>query len=199
MKYSLTKIFFLHLLFVVSLFNFAQTPTIDSLTKALASLPKPTNKLSDSSYIITIQKLAGEYSFINPDTSITLAQQGLQLSDKTHWKKGKAICLSTLGWSNYVKGNYLQALEYYNTGLKIAEELSDKSLQATFLGNIGIVYYEQSDYPKALAYYFKALKIYEELGDKRGIAINLGNIGIIYAEQSDYPKALEYYFLTCPL
>jgi tetratricopeptide (TPR) repeat protein len=187
--------FILHFsLFVFHFSLIAQTPKIDSLKKALSSLPKPTNKLSDSTYIITIQKLAWEYSYINPDTSITLAQQGLQLSEKTHWKKGKAICLGTLGWSNYVKGNYLQALEYYNTGLKIAEELSDKSWQAKFLGNIGIVYYDQSDYPKALEYYFKALKINEELGNKRSMAINLGNIGNVYYAQSDYPKALEYYF-----
>jgi tetratricopeptide (TPR) repeat protein len=172
----------------------AQTPKIDSLKKALSSLPKPTNKLSDSTYIKTLNELAREYSYINPDTSITLAQQGLQSSEKINWKKGKAICLNVLGWSNYVKGNYSQALEYHNTGLKIAEELSDKGLQAKFLGNIGVVYWSQSDYPKALEYYFKALKIDEELGDKRRMATDLGNIGIVYDDQSDYPKALEYYF-----
>jgi tetratricopeptide (TPR) repeat protein len=188
------KIFFLHLLLAVSLFSFSQTPTIDSLTKALSSLPKPTNKLSDSIYIKTIQQLALEYSYINTDTAIILTQQALQLSEKIYWKKGKAICLNELGWSNYVKGNYTQALEYYNTGLRIAEEISDKNLQATLLGNIGIVNFYKSDYPKALSYYFKALKIDEELGDKRGMSIRLGNIGNVYAEQSDYPKALEYYF-----
>jgi hypothetical protein len=122
------KIFFLHLLFVVSLFNFAQTSTIDSLTKVLSSLPKPSNKLSDSTYIKTIQQLAWEYSYFNPDTAILLAQQGINLSEKINWEKGKAICLNALSSCNYVKGNYPQALAYYNTGLKIAEELSDKSL-----------------------------------------------------------------------
>jgi tetratricopeptide (TPR) repeat protein len=188
------KIFFLHLLIAVSLFSFAQTPKIDSLTKVLASLPKPTGKLSDSTYIKTIQQLAFEYIFINPDTAIILSQQGLQLSEKIQWKKGKTICLNALGSCNYIKGNYPQALAYYNTGLKIAEELSDKSWQAKFLGNIGIVYNDQSDYPKALEYFFKALKIDEELGNKNGIARHLGNIGLVYHEQSDYPKALAYYF-----
>jgi tetratricopeptide (TPR) repeat protein len=188
------KIFFLHLLLAVSFFSFAQTPKIDSLTKVLSSLPKPSNKLSDSTYIKTLDNLAQEYLFINPDTAITLAQQGLQLAEKINWKKGKAICLNTLGGSNYVKSNYSHALDYYNTGLKIAEEISDKSWQAQFLGNIGIVYYSLSDYPKALEYYFKALKITEELGDKRSMALNLGNIGIVYKEQSDYPQALAYYF-----
>jgi tetratricopeptide (TPR) repeat protein len=187
------KIFFLHLFFVVSLFNFAQTPTIDSLTKALSSLPKLSGKLSDSSYIKTLNYLAWEYLFITPDTAITLAQQGLQLSEKINWKKGKVFCLNTLGGYNRIKGNYPQALAYYNTGLKIVEELSDKPLQAKFLGNIGIVYDDQSDYPKALAYYFKALKLKEELGDKGGIAVTLGNIGIVYYALSDYPKALEYF------
>jgi tetratricopeptide (TPR) repeat protein len=187
--------FILHFsLFVFHFSLIAQTPKIDSLKKALYSLPKPTNKLSDSTYIITIQKLAWEYSFINPDTAIILAQQGLQLSEKINWKKGKAICLNALGQSNYLQGNYHQALEYYNTGLRIAEELSDKSLQAIFLGNIGIVYRNQSDYTKALEYYFKVLKISEELGDIRNMAVVLCNIGILCDDQSDYPKALEYYF-----
>jgi tetratricopeptide (TPR) repeat protein len=179
-------------LFTSSLF--AQTPKIDSLKKALSSLPKPTNKLSDSTYIKTIQLLTWEYSYINPDTAITLAQKALQLSEKINWKKGKAVCLRILGSCEVDKGNYSIALEYYNTGLKISEELSNKSLQATFLSNIGIVYRNQSDYPKALEYYFKALKIDEELGNKKDIARHLGNIGIVYYEQSDYPKALEYYF-----
>jgi tetratricopeptide (TPR) repeat protein len=181
-------------LLLFSLLSFTQTPKIDSLKKALSSLPKPTKKLSDSTFIKTLNDLAWEYLFINPDKAITLAQQGLQLSDKIQWKKGKVICLIALGNCNWMKGNYPQALEYYNTGLKIAEELSDKGLQAKFFGNIGLVYYEQSNYPKALEYYFKALKIDEELGDKRGMANDIGNIGIVYHDQSDYPKALEYYF-----
>jgi tetratricopeptide (TPR) repeat protein len=181
-------------LFVFHFSLIAQTPKIDSLKKALSTLPKPTNKLSDSTYIKTLNELAREYLNINPDTAIILAQQGLQLSQKINWKKGKAICLNALGRCNRMKGNYPQALEYYNKGLKLAVELPDKSLQAKFLGNIGIVYYDQSDYPKALEYYFKALKINEELGNKRSMAINLGNIGIVYHEQSDYTKALEYYF-----
>jgi tetratricopeptide (TPR) repeat protein len=183
-------IFFL----LFSLLSFTKTPKIDSLKKALSSLPKPTNKLSDSTYIKTLNNLAWEYSFINPDSAITLAHQGLQLSEKINWKKGLAICFNELGRSNYVKGNYSQALEYYNTGLKLAEEFSDKSLQAKILSNIGIVYAEQSNYHKALECYFKALKIAEELGNKINIAINLGNIGVVYKNQSDYPKALEYYF-----
>jgi hypothetical protein len=133
------KTFFLHLLLAVSLFSFTQTPTIDSLTKALSSLPKPSNKLTDSTYVKTLNNLAWEFLYFNPDTVNILVQQGLKLSEKINWKKGVTICLNTLGGSNYVKSNYSQALEYYNTGLKIAEEISDKSWQAQFLGNIGIV------------------------------------------------------------
>jgi len=73
----------------VSTSLFAQTPKIDSLKKVLATLPKPTNRLSDSTYIKTIQKLAGEYSYINPDTAISLAQQGLHYLTKYIGKKVK--------------------------------------------------------------------------------------------------------------
>jgi tetratricopeptide (TPR) repeat protein len=192
MKMAL-KIFFLHLLFLVSLFNFAQTPTIDSLTKALTYLSKPTGKISDSTYIKTLNNLAQEYLFNNPDTADKLAIDALKLSEKINWIKGKSICLIVLGLCNRMKGNYPQALEFYNAGLKIAEEISDKPLQAKILGNIGIIHDELSDYPKALEYYNTGLKIAEELSDKDLQAKLLCNIGVVYDELSYYPKALEYY------
>jgi serine phosphatase RsbU (regulator of sigma subunit) len=182
------------LLLLFSLLSFTQNPYIDSLKKILASLPKPTNKLTDSTYIKTLNDLALEHRYIYPDTSITLAQQGLQISEKINWEKGKVICFRVLGYANYVKSNFTTSLEFLFKGLKIAEKISDKSLQAKLLGDIGLVYADQSDYSKALEYYFKALKIDEELNNKNGIARHLGNIGIVYTEQSDYPKALNYVF-----
>jgi len=162
--------------------------------KNLASLPKPTGKLSDSTYINTLNDLAWGFSNINPDSAISLSQKALQLSEKINWKIGKAVCLRILGSCEVDKGNYSIALEYYKTGLKIVEEIDNKIWQAKFLSNIGLIYDEQSDYPKALEYYFKALKIKEKLDDKKGISAELGNIGVVFYEQSNYTKALEYYF-----
>jgi tetratricopeptide (TPR) repeat protein len=182
-----------------SLFTFnssllAQTPKIDSLKKVLSSLPKPTGKLTDSTYIKTLQQLAFEYSYINPDTATIIAKEGILLSEKINWIMGKIICLNELGRCCLNKGIYQQALEYYNHGLTLAIKISDNYWQAKFLGNIGNIYTSQSDYPNALSYYFKALKKFEELDDKRGIGINLGNIGFVYHAQSNYSKALDYYF-----
>ncbi|HPQ08831.1 MAG TPA: tetratricopeptide repeat protein [Bacteroidia bacterium] len=193
MKKFFTVLFFIMVIFLSKFSLISQNKEIDSLKNVLKKLPKPKGELSDTIYIKILNDLARELIYTNPDTATTLAQQCMQLSENMKWKKGKVICLKTLGSCNLVIGNYQLALNYYNSGIKIAEEISDYNFQARFLGNIGIVYYEQSDFPKALEYFLKALKFYVKIGDKNDIANLLSNIGNIYKEQTDYPKALKYY------
>ena len=175
---------------------FANSTKTDSLLKALQTTTHDTTRIN------TLNDLAWELKFNNPDTAIYYSKQALTLAEKlvlsgdegAEWEKGIANSYRNLGAFNYLKGNYPLALDHYNKALSINNRLNDKKGIATTLGNIGLVYSGQGDYPKALEYYFKALKINKEFGRKINIANNLGNIGIVYYDQGDYPKALEYYF-----
>src|SRR5258706_2819495 len=174
--------------------SFAQQNKIDSELALLKKVKEDTSKVSH------VSSLARALMYSNPDTSIVLAEQALQILSSTsfHREEGaiKSLFAQTYnnhGIYNHIKGDYLKALDYYLKALKIDEELSNKTGIVKELNNIGIVYWNQSDYPKALDYYLKALKIDEELGDENGIASGLGNIGIVYSYQADYPKALDYY------
>ena len=95
----------------------------------------------------------------------------------------------------YEKGDYINALKYYQEALQKIDSINtDKPLIAALYLNIGMTNAAQNNSEFALEYYKKSLKAYTELGSKNNIANCLLNIGIIYKEKySDYKKALEYY------
>ena len=165
-----------------------QQTKIDSLRIQLKSDKEDTNKVNH------LNALGWQLMYNDPDTSIILGNQSLQLAEKLNWKKGIASSLGNQGVYCWLKTDYPQALDYYLKALKIDEELKDKNGMAKRLSNIGNIYAQQGDYPKALDYYFKALKMKEEIGAKNEIAKTLGNIGGVFTEQKDFQKALEYYF-----
>src|SRR5258706_318588 len=170
--------------------SFAQQNKIDSLLALLKKDKEDTSKVSH------LNSVGRALMYSNPDTSIVLAEQALQILSSTsfHREEGAIKSLfaqtySNHGIYNHIKGDYLKALDYYLKALKIDEELSNKTGIVKELNNIGIVYWNQSDYPKALDYYLKALKIDEKLGDENKIASGLGNIGMLYTKTGKFKEA----------
>jgi tetratricopeptide (TPR) repeat protein len=190
---GLSKYFLFCFLVIGSFKCFSQNRNTDSLHALLKKDKEDTAKVQH------LNALGWELMYNNPDTAIILGDRALALSEELKWKKGVANSVGSLGVYNYLKGDYLRALDYYLKALTIDEELNDKRGIAKRLGYIGIIYWNQGDYPKALDYYFRALKMDEALGNENGIGNHLGNIGIIYMEQADYPKALYYYFMSLKL
>src|SRR6185503_10971531 len=140
---------------------------VDSLLNVLKRAKEDTSKVN------TLNALGDEMLYINPDTSIILANQALALSEKLTSKKHNADSYLLIACYDNMKGNYPSSLENNFKALSLSEELADKLGIAASLFHIGNVYLVQPDYPKALDYYFKALKIAEELVNKLGIAATL--------------------------
>jgi serine phosphatase RsbU (regulator of sigma subunit)/tetratricopeptide (TPR) repeat protein len=127
----------------------------------------------------------------NPDTSIILGNQALELSEKLQWLRGLAEANHNLAVVYRTIGNYEKAIGYNNVALGYATQLKDSSRIASTIGNLGSVYYTQGDYPRALEYYLAALKIAELRNEKQRIATQLGNIGSIYIHQGDYKTSIS--------
>lgn len=127
------------------------------------------------------------------DTALIMVKDLHAYALDRNYPKAQVIGYHIQGRAWSLKGDYLQALDFFNKSLKIAEQISDQSGIARSLNGIGFVYQNQGDYPQALEYYGKSLKIAEQIGDQSGIAKTLVDIGVIYKNQSDYPQALEYY------
>lgn len=102
-----------------------------------------------------------------------------------------AILLNNFGLIFYRRGDFTQALEFYQNSLKIRERIGDNRLMATAV-NIGNVYRDSGNLDKAIEYYQKSLSLFEEIGDKRGIGAASANIGIVLRKRGAVKNALEF-------
>ncbi len=91
------------------------------------------------------------------------------------------------------RGDYSQALEFFNAALHANESINRRSGIVRLLTHIGAVHQDLSDFQSALQSYSTALSISEEIGDKARIGRSLGKVANVYCDLSDYPRALEYY------
>jgi class 3 adenylate cyclase/tetratricopeptide (TPR) repeat protein len=169
-------------------------PNLDSLWSIWNDQTQP-----DSSRLKAMDVFVSEgYLYSQPDSAFYYAQLQYKFAQSKGLKADMADALITQGISFDVRGEYAQALKYYQSSLDINEETGNDWGIASSLGNIAIVYVNQGKYLEALNHLQRSLKVFEEMpqpggqvGHKSGIATTLNNIGNIYGSQGNYPKALE--------
>ncbi|MBL4657403.1 MAG: tetratricopeptide repeat protein [Flavobacteriales bacterium] len=161
---------------------------IDSLKLLIRTVTLDTNRIN------ALNALSWKYRYVNYDTCIHYASRALAISKNIEWEKGIVLSSFNMGAFNYLKGQYLEAISYYDVAVEIKLDQGDLKTAAPILGNIGLVYKQQGNYPKALEYYMRALRIGETLNDSLRIAVQFANIGIIYKHLNEYSTALDYYF-----
>ncbi|CAF1509835.1 unnamed protein product [Adineta ricciae] len=106
-----------------------------------------------------------------------------------------------LGRVCYLRGQYKQALEYYDQALVLQKRDTEPEKQsldiARTLHNIGNIYLDQRQTTKALEFYEQALEMKRaKLSDNLehpSIATSLTAIGTIHRRRGDLNKALELY------
>lgn len=194
---KLKCLLFLFLIFFAVGCSFSQN--IDSLYTIYNNKTQP-----DTMRLNAIHEIAIFYLYNNPDTTLILAKQELELAKvmfnnakkntiKQAGKKWQANSLNIMGASFQIKSDYPRALDYYLRALKLREEILNKQGIATSLNNIGNIYYYLKDYQKGIDYYLRSLKMQEEIGNKYGIAMSLNNIGNSYKDMLNNQKALVYF------
>ena len=174
--------------FSFSLFTIAQPPNLDSLYSVWQDQTQP-----DTLRARAFERyIWNRFLFSNPDTANILADELIAFAKKMNDPGYQADGINLKGISNFIKGDYPKALDYYTQCLNIYEQMGDQKGIGASLGNFGMIYAKQGDYPKALDYHTQSLNISEQLGDKAGMVSSLDNIGGIYSMQGDYLKALDY-------
>ena len=164
----------------------AQKSILDSLNKIATSEPEDTTKINALLFISSIT------SNNNLDSSITISEKALHLSEKTSWKMGALKSEFLLGQQFYLKGNYSRSLNFYYNALKKATDLDQTKLQSAIHNSIGNIYILQGDYKTALENYSLVLKYAEKSNDTAGIASITSNIGLTYSYANNSEKALKY-------
>jgi tetratricopeptide (TPR) repeat protein len=128
----------------------AQSKKIDSLKQLLKTEKQDTNR------VIRLWKLAEQYQFFKPDSTLQLAQQALLLAKHINYTEGESRSLAIMATGQYLLGNYTAALNNYMLKLKLEEKRNSIRNYASALNNIGLMYILLADYPHALSYLYKA-------------------------------------------
>jgi tetratricopeptide (TPR) repeat protein len=186
MRYALLFCFFLASFF----YGYAQGSKIDSLRKLLETAKEDSNKVT------VLWRLAEQYKSFKPDTALQLAQHALLLAQRIKYVEGESRSLAILASSQYLLGNYPNALSNYMLKLKIEEKRNSPRNYASALGNIGSVYILLGEYPAALIYLYRADSTVETAGEKVKNELKFSfliNIGETYYRMHKLDSAWLYF------
>ena len=178
------------LLFFGSITAQSQTTKIDSLQKLLAQ-PQ-----ADSNRVTLLWKLAEQYQFFKPDTTIELAQQAQLLASHIKYTEGESRSYAIMATGQYLLGNYTASLNNYMQKLKIEEQRKSARNYASALNNIGLIYILLSDYEKALSYLYRADSTINAVGGVAKKDLQFGihtNLGETFYKMKNTDSAKHYF------
>ena len=98
----------------------------------------------DTAEVSALAHLANQHT--NPDSAFTYVQNGLMLSDKLNYKKGKADCLFVLAFLFSKQLNMSGVIQYALASLNIYEEIQDTDGIVTAHGLLEAAYRNIGDY-----------------------------------------------------
>ncbi len=147
---------------------------------------------NDTVRLIALYDLIWEKLYTNLDSAEVLTNTGLnsELTAKHPKYKYKFYNAYATIWQ--IKGNYLNAINYYQQGLRLCEGNNDLRGQAIMLGNIGGVYIKIKQYDLSLNFFKKCLGVLKRLKDRANEASVYNNLCIIYLAQKNYDLSLNY-------
>jgi tetratricopeptide (TPR) repeat protein len=105
----------------------------------------------------------------------------------------KAALLHFKGCFYQQKGEFDDALKYFQESLALSNEIGSKGDISLAQNGIGITYWRKGELDKALKYFQTSLALRQEIGNKQDIAGSLNNIGNIYWQKGDLDQALDCY------
>lgn len=174
------------LFLLICIRGISQTNVRDSLNNLLES------NLADTARVNVLYRLSNYYLYSKPDSSLLLAQKGLNISKEIRYPEGEANCLNIKGIVYWITGNYPKALQNFLQSLEIREKLKDKLGMALSYMNIGIIYSEQKEYGEAITNTQHAKSLSEEIGDTLHFIYSLVNLGDFFEKIDMLDSARQY-------
>ncbi len=174
----------------IAVISYSQNRKIDSLRHLLDQ------KLADTSKLGVFARLAEIYRGSKPDSGIFYGERILAYPDKKEFTVFKAQASNSIGFSQYMKAQYKEAIKAFRDYYRYSEKINDKKNMAFGINNEGNVYIELGDYGTALEKYKQALKLRQDINDVSGIAMSYNNIGFIYKDLGDYEKAVNNFLFA---
>lgn len=171
----------------------AYTDTIQSQVDLLQDLENRENFSPTIEFIDLLNHLGEIYYHRNPDSLYLLAMKSLKASEQIDYKAGQVDAYRNIGAYHNLKGEYKQALSYFEEGLSLAEKEKYWTGLANLYNSMGLNAYERGNYSDAVTQYLQALKIKEEHLSPLEQSKTLNNLGLVFTDLGDIEKALNYH------
>lgn len=97
-----------------------------------------------------------------------------------------------LGVAHHGKGEFIEALNYYNEGVAVSIKEKDLISEAGFYMSMSDIYNKITDYANAIDVCEKAIKIYTNANDQGGVASIYNNLCGTYIALKDFTTAYQY-------
>ncbi len=153
------------------------------------------------------------------EISILLRLKGLYFVLQSKFKKGEQLLLTSIemmkkfsnkdkytlniaaayyymGDSNRFKGDFLEAISYYEKAIEICENNDLLGRLTLFYTNAGHSAYNLGDYTLSQRYFESATKLYEQLDFPWRRSIAYGFLGLLQVKKGKYEKALEMFVMA---
>lgn len=150
--------------------------------------PETGGKAESLSDAASIYRILGQ-----PEKALNLANQTIEITEKTGDKVIQSIALNTAGNIYTSFGNQEKALLRFERALELSRQVGSRVDEAISLQNMGTLFSNSIEVEKALVFFKEAIKIWDEVGDLRGKLEALIGAGSGYVYLREFDKALEYY------
>ncbi len=164
----------------------AQDKTTDSLLRVLK------DSKDDTSKALLYGAIARTFLYSNSDTTLLLAQQGLNLSRKLGYKHGEVFSLLVMGSVFTNTGNYPRALQIKLQALKLSEETNDIPGIMLALSTLATIYFYEGDIKRSIDYSNRVIIIARQTHDNGRLKTEYLNMGDTYEKINQLDSAMKY-------
>ena len=161
---------------------------IDSLNKMLKSSKPDSIKANCMNKLSEIFRAVG-----NLDSANYYSFKSLKISKRINYKQGVATSLYYLSIVNYIRGNYINAIDTMTIAAEMFKTAGNLKDYSSLLSVIGGIENAMGNLSSALDYQLQSLKIKEIIGDSANLPTAFNNIGNVYASSFEFEKALSYF------
>ena len=128
-----------------------------------------------------------------PDAGLAQLQQASEYYRQAQQPRAVMIISWDIGKTQYLLGNYPQALEILHRTITDAESINEPSIIGRCHDFIGRTYAAMDDRATALRHFQIALDLYTKVGNRVEAAQVRAWMGQVYQRQGDFEKARQYY------
>ncbi len=163
---------------------------IDSLESTLNTA------IPDSSKIMVLINLSREYQYTNINKSRELAENAINIAEKTNFPRKKIRAYQNLGALYAISGDYSRALRFDNLALENSVAKRDSANITIDFNNVANDYYDLGEYDEAYFFFTQSYRVARAIDDSLRMAIALHNVGRVFKELGQYDRALEHLNLS---